>query len=157
MYGRYRVFLLTGCVKLIVRRVLKIWGRSVCNFGRYRGKTRRGAKNSPPPPRSDAGMTASGRSPDDRLTQNLLGFQIGYHNLKLKPHNILFWTGKPSSCTNKATSVCSTVVVHANEKAVSKVLTNQVPNISSSSSLADSACSTGSRAPAQRLARKIDQ
>ena len=50
-YRRYRVFLLSGCAKLMVWRVLKIWRWSVCNFGRYRKKTRGGgAKNSPPDP-----------------------------------------------------------------------------------------------------------
>ena len=47
-YRRLRVFLLSGCAKLIVWRALKIWWRSVYNIGRYRGKTRGGGgKNNP--------------------------------------------------------------------------------------------------------------
>ena len=35
-------FSLVGIAELIVGRLSKIWRRSVCNFGRYRGKTKGG-------------------------------------------------------------------------------------------------------------------
>ena len=47
-YRGYRVFLSSRCAKLMVWRVLKVWWWSVCNFARYRGKTRGGQKIAPP-------------------------------------------------------------------------------------------------------------
>ena len=72
--------------------------------------------------------------------QKLPVFQIGYNNFKLKPRNILFGPANRRHAQSKPLVLCSTAVAHANAKAVSKVLTNQVPNMSSSS-LTNSACS----------------
>ena len=49
-YQTYRVSLLSGCVKLMAWRVLKIWWWSVRNFGRYRRRTTGGRQKIAPPP-----------------------------------------------------------------------------------------------------------
>ena len=43
----------------MVGKVLRIWRRSICNFERYRGKTRRRVKIAPSPPVCVAGLETS--------------------------------------------------------------------------------------------------